>query len=156
MTTQAVEYTVQLCQLNLWSKSKRSKLTGDLTIHFSRCTLTSLTCGLKSSWSNGRVASEYSCGARTRVRRTFKANHNPPHIPHPHKLCIAPPRTCNPLPWQTKYSTTLSRLTPVSHWTPAYPSTVTYHLPDVGGQAVPKILCGFDGELGRKVIDRAH
>lgn len=32
----------------------------------------------------------------------------------------------------------------------------SYHLPDVGEETVTKILCGFDWQLSRKVVNGAH
>lgn len=35
-------------------------------------------------------------------------------------------------------------------------SAKSYHFPNVGGQAIAKILCSFNGKLGWQVINRTH
>lgn len=40
------------------------------------------------------------------------------------------------------------------HYSP--PCVISYHLPDVREQPVPKILSCLNGHLGRQVIDGAH
>ena len=33
---------------------------------------------------------------------------------------------------------------------------MSYHLPNVGEEAIPEVLCGLDGQLGGQVVNGAH